>query len=156
MKEKYTNNQYLRLLIDAREKNEAPVIEKPIPKFAAADYCLEWLREQYPVIAEFKPLAIGITNDIERPIWMPVKSLKSALRVHTWTERYLTASAQIDSCRFALDGTRAGDVTELQRELAQRRLDARYPNVESVPKQQAPDTKRPVITLKKKRQVVAA
>jgi len=79
---------------------------------------LKALQQQFPVLRDYAPLAIGIDKqllaqqpDINR------KLLRSALGMHTKSVRYLKA-LQAATVRLNLDGSNADAVSDEQRELA--------------------------------------
>lgn len=94
---------------------------KQRPRQAQAAELLTLLREEYPVLAEFRPLAIGIHVTLRR-VGVSNKLLRRALARHCGQRRYLQALAA-GGARFALDGTACGEVTELQREVAKAKLE---------------------------------
>jgi ProP effector len=79
---------------------------------------LQQLQRDFPVFAEFRPLAIGIDKQlIAQQPQLKSKILRSTLAVHTKSVRYLK-ELQFATVRFNLDGTQAGAVTDEQRALA--------------------------------------
>lgn len=87
---------------------------------------LKQLQQQYPVVRDCQPLAIGIDKqiiasqpDIHR------KLLRGALALHTKSIAYLK-NLQAASTRVNLDGSPAGEVDEAQRTLAAQTLRANF------------------------------
>lgn len=87
---------------------------------------LKQLQQEFQVIRDYLPLAIGIDKqmiacqpDINR------KLLRSALSMHTKSLRYLK-SLQAATTRFNLDGSPAGEASEEQRTLAAQTLRAHF------------------------------
>jgi ProP effector len=83
---------------------------------------LKQLQQDYKVIGEHQPLAIGIDRqllaarpDIDR------KAMRIALGMHTRAVSYLKV-LQSAQTRFNLDGSPAGEVSEEQRSLAAKTL----------------------------------
>lgn len=75
---------------------------------------------------DFKPLALRIDKSIlERFPDIDRKSLRSALRSHTASTKYLKAMERATE-RFDLDGNVAGEVTEEQRQHAATTLKERF------------------------------
>lgn len=75
---------------------------------------------------DFKPLALRIDKSIlERFPDLDRKSLRSALRSHTASTKYLKAMERATE-RFDLDGNVAGEVTEEQRQHAATTLKERF------------------------------
>ena len=122
--DRYSNLEFEKLISDARTQNRPPVLEKLAPGHAAGGVAWRYLRDTYPVFAECRPLTAGIVKQIQRPPWMLNRSLQSALRVHTNTEKYLRALAAPGSRRYSLDGLVVGDVSNKHRDNARQRLDA--------------------------------
>ncbi len=95
----------------------------PIP---AARALLKQLQEQFPVLGEFKPLAIGIDKQIHAQVpGIDKKLLRIALSIQTSTMRYLKAMEKADT-RFNLDGTAAGTVDETHHKHASETLRERF------------------------------
>lgn len=103
---------------------------------------LTLLRNEYPALAEFRPLAIGIHVALRR-VDVSNKLLRRALARHCRQRRYFQALAA-GGARFALDGTACGEVTESQRETAKAKLE----QAATVP---APPPGLPVLSLPKRR-----
>lgn len=84
------------------------------------------LRDTFPVFAGYQPLAIGIHEAIaERLPDLVAAELKTALRIHTKSTRYLKSVANAKQ-RFDLDGNPAGDITDEQRQHAAEMLKERF------------------------------
>lgn len=84
------------------------------------------LRTSFKVFAEHRPLALGIHKTIkERLPEIDAQQLRSALRMHTASTRYLKSLAQGGS-RFDLDGMPAGEVTAEQQQQATDALRERF------------------------------
>ena len=79
-----------------------------------------------PVFQNCLPLAIGIHKAIqERFPEIDKQSLRSALRIHTASTRYLKALVQ-GECRFDLAGEKTGPITPEQKQQAKDTLRERY------------------------------
>ncbi len=90
---------------------------------------LKRLQELSPTFREYKPLALHIdTAILERFPEFERKALRSALRFHTTTTRYLK-SIERSTERFDLDGQVTGEVTEEQRSHAAGLLKERFATV---------------------------
>lgn len=87
---------------------------------------LKKLQQDFQVIGDCQPLAIGIDKQViaQQPD-INRKLLRGALGVHTKSVRYLKA-LQGASARFNLDGSAAGEVSEEQRTLAAQTLRAHF------------------------------
>jgi ProP effector len=84
------------------------------------------LRETFPVFAAYQPLAIGIHEAIAARLPdLVAAELKTALRIHTKSTRYLKSVANAKQ-RFDLDGNPAGDVSDEQRQHAAEMLKERF------------------------------
>jgi ProP effector len=84
------------------------------------------LNETFGVFRDSQPLALGIHKTIkERFPDIDVAQLRTAMRIHTASTRYLKALAQATT-RFDLDGAPAGDVTDEQRTQASDTLRERF------------------------------
>lgn len=93
---------------------------------ASARALLKQLQERFPVIAEAKPLSIGI--DAEIVAAMPEvdrKLLRAALRMHTGSTRYLK-STERGSDRFDLANQASGSLSAEHRERAASLLKERF------------------------------
>lgn len=87
---------------------------------------LQKLQEQSPTFRECKPLAIRIdTNILERFPEFEKKTLRTALRMHTASTRYLKSMEKATE-RFDFEGNVAGEVTEEQRAHASATLKDRF------------------------------
>lgn len=87
---------------------------------------LDTLSTNYPVFREYQPLALGIHKTVkERMPEVEAAELRSAMKIHTASTRYLKALVTGKS-RFDLDGQVAGEVTEEQREVASTALRERF------------------------------
>lgn len=95
------------------------------PATSARDL-LKQLQQEFKVIGEHRPLAIGIDKQLleARPA-INRKQLRSALGMHTRSVRYLK-SLQGATQRANLDGSPAGEVSEEQRALASKELIERF------------------------------
>lgn len=87
---------------------------------------LDTLAASFKVIRECQPLALGIHKVIkERMPDLDMQQLRSAMRMHTASTRYLKLLSQADT-RFDLDGAAAGEVTAEQRQQALDTLRERF------------------------------
>lgn len=87
---------------------------------------LERLASSSKAFHDDLPLAIGIHTAIKaRFPDVDTQALRTALRIHTASTRYLKALAQATQ-RFDLDGNSSGDVTEEQRKQAADTLKERF------------------------------
>ncbi|WP_407279133.1 ProQ/FINO family protein [Aromatoleum evansii] len=90
---------------------------------------LQKLQEISPTFGEVKPLALRIDKAIaERFPDVDRKVIRSAMRMHTATTRYLKAVEKARA-RFDLDGKESGEVTEEQRQHAAQTLKERFADV---------------------------
>jgi len=98
--------------------NEAPA--------TSARDLLKHLQQEFKVIGEHQPLAIGIDKQLleSRPE-INRKQLRAALGMHTHSVRYLK-NLQSATQRFHLDGSPAGEVGEEQRAFASKELLDRF------------------------------
>jgi len=81
----------------------------------AARALLKDFQDKFPVFRECKPLAIGIDKQIiARLPEVDRKTLRTALRFHTHSMRYLKAMEKA-TVRFDLDGNPGDEVTEAHR-----------------------------------------
>jgi sRNA-binding protein len=107
---------------DGRDPITAATLQdSPNPTPAAA--LLTRLSAEFPVLAEYRPLAIGIdlaTCYAARDA--SDKQRRRALALHCGGQRYLEAVAA-GGARYALDSTACGEVTELRRDAAKARLE---------------------------------
>lgn len=101
------------------------VSSTPVPA-PSAKALLKTLQQEFKVIGEHLPLAIGIDKQLmaTRPE-INRKQLRAALGMHTHSIRYLK-TMQSSSQRFNLDETPAGEVSEEQRTLASKDLFERF------------------------------
>lgn len=98
----------------------------PAATAPSASAVLKQLQQQYKVIGEFLPLAIGIDKQLrEANPEIHLKSLRGALGMHTRAVRYLK-NLQLATHRYNLDGSAAGEVSEEQRALASKELIERF------------------------------
>lgn len=96
------------------------------PTTQTARGLLKQLQQEFQVIRDCQPLAIGIDKQvIARQPEINRKLLRGALALHTKSVRYLK-SLQAASTRFDLDGNAAGEVAEEQRALAAQTLHAHF------------------------------
>lgn len=87
---------------------------------------LDTLTGSFKVIRECQPLALGIHKVIkERMPELDMQQLRSAMRMHTSSTRYLKILSQADT-RFDLDGAAAGEVTAEQKQQALDTLRERF------------------------------
>ncbi len=100
----------------------APAVEPTLDPRAV----LKRLQELSPTFREYKPLALRIdTAILERFPEFERKALRSALRFHTTTTRYLKG-VERSTERFDFDGQVSGEVTEDQRSHASGILKERF------------------------------
>ncbi|GAB4061419.1 ProQ/FinO family protein [Uliginosibacterium sediminicola] len=87
---------------------------------------LKQLQQEFKVMREYLPLAIGIDKQLMalRP-QINRKKLRAALGMHTHSLRYLK-SIQAATQRFDLEGVAVGEVSEEQRALASKELFDRF------------------------------
>ena len=110
------------------EQSTAPATEAK-PAGIDARGLLQKLQEISPTFSEVKPLALRIDKAIaERFPEVDRKVVRSAMRMHTATTRYLKAVEKA-SARFDLDGNESGEVTEEQRQHAAQTLKERFAEV---------------------------
>lgn len=87
---------------------------------------LDTLSTTFPVFRDCQPLAVGIHKAIkDRLPDLNMQQLRSAMRIHTASTRYLKALSQADT-RCDLDGAPAGEVTAEQRQQALDTLRERF------------------------------
>ncbi|MDK9725134.1 MAG: ProQ/FinO family protein [Sterolibacteriaceae bacterium MAG5] len=87
---------------------------------------LDTLASSFKVIRDCQPLALGIHKVIkERMPELDMQQLRSAMRMHTASTRYLKLLSQADA-RFDLDGAPAGEVTAEQKQQALDTLRERF------------------------------
>ena len=100
--------------------NTPNTAEKPVIQTARA--MLKQLQQDYPVMRDALPLAIGIDKQVfALQPEVSRKLLRGALPIHTKSLRYLK-SLQSSEKRFNLDGSEAGETSPEQRELAAQTL----------------------------------
>ncbi|MDO6385182.1 MULTISPECIES: ProQ/FINO family protein [Uliginosibacterium] len=98
----------------------------PAAPAASASALLKQLQQQYKLIGEHQPMAIGIDKQLlAARADIPAKLLRGALGMHTRSVRYLK-NLQSATQRFNLDGSPAGEVSEEQRGLASKELIERF------------------------------
>jgi ProP effector len=92
------------------------------PAAPTARSVLKQLQQDFQVIRDCQPLAIGIDKQViaQQPE-ISRKQLRSALGMHTKSVGYLK-NLQNAKARFNLDGSEAGEVSEEQRKLAAQNL----------------------------------
>lgn len=102
--------------------------QKPAAPASARTF-LKTLHEQFPVLRDHRPLAIGIDKQLlaQQPE-LDRKLLRQAMRFHTSSTRYLK-EMQIATVRFGLDGEPADPVTDEQRQHAAELLRERFKKV---------------------------
>lgn len=99
--------------------------QTPVPSQTAHGF-LKQLRQEFPVIRDCLPLAIGIDKQlIALQPEISRKLMRGALAIHTKSLRYLKA-LQASPQRFNLDGSPAGETSEEQRALAAQTLHAHF------------------------------
>lgn len=87
---------------------------------------LDTLTASFKVVRDCQPLALGIHKVIkERMPDIDVQQLRSAMRIHTASTRYLKVLSQANA-RYDLDGTPAGEVTAEQKQQALDTLRERF------------------------------
>lgn len=110
------------------EQPAAPAAEAK-PAGLDARGLLQKLQEISPTFSEVKPLALRIDKALaERFPDVDRKVIRSAMRMHTATTRYLKAVEKA-TARFDLDGQESGEVTEEQRQHAAQTLKERFADV---------------------------
>ncbi len=110
---------------DATASDATPAQAAPRPRIEPRAL-LQRLQAESPAFRDCKPLALKIDASIlERFPDLDRKSLRSALRLHTASTRYLKA-VERSTERFDLDGNPAGEVTEEQRAHASTTLKERF------------------------------
>lgn len=111
---------------------------------------LRLLRYRYPVIAEFKPLRIGIYHEVRAVCpEAPARVVQAALHHHTTKSPYLRAIVA-GGPRYALDGSENGIVIEHHQELAKQELAKREPPPPTPPPIAISTPGKPVLKLKPK------
>ncbi len=87
---------------------------------------LEKLQESSPTFKEFRPLALRIDKAVmERYPDVSRKVVRSAMRMHTGSTRYLKAMEKATQ-RFNIDGKPDGELTEDHRQHAAETLKQRF------------------------------
>ncbi|WP_136418598.1 ProQ/FINO family protein [Herbaspirillum sp. ST 5-3] len=105
---------------------ESPDITSGTPSLPAARRLLRDIEKRFPVIGEYKPLAIGIDKQLFAAMPELEKKLaRIALSLHTNSTPYLKGMLKGMS-RFNLDGTPAGDLEEAHRKHASDTLRERF------------------------------
>lgn len=100
--------------------------DTPTDALADARQLQKELESQFPVLKNASPLAIGIDKQIIAALpEVSRKSLRTALRNHTLSTRYLK-SMEKATVRLNLDASEAGEVTAEQREHAAGLLRERF------------------------------
>lgn len=97
----------------------------PAPAKDAARKLLKQLQQQFPVLRDAKPMAIGIDAEIQAALPdLDKKALRTALRMHTGATRYLKSMAR-EKKRYNLAGEAVADITDEHRNRAQSMLKER-------------------------------
>lgn len=93
------------------------------PKRQQVKEATDLIYKRFGVLRQFKPLAIGIHEALiaELPQFDPVV-VQRVIQRHCCTARYLKAM-QREQYRYKLDGKRAAELTEAEKDDAKRRLD---------------------------------
>lgn len=103
-----------------------PAAPQPTSPVQAARKLLKELQEQFAVFRDCQPLAIGIDKAIvARLPEIERKTLRTALRIHTHSLRYLRAMEKA-TARFDLDGQSVAEVTAEHRAHAAEALRERF------------------------------
>jgi len=90
---------------------------------------LETLATSFKTFQDCLPLAVGIHKVIKQRLPdIDVGQLKTALKMHTGSTRYLKALTHA-ATRFDLDGAPAGEITPEQRKQARDTLRERYEKI---------------------------
>lgn len=90
---------------------------------------LDTLASSFKAFQDCLPLAVGIHKVIkERLPDIDAAQLKTALKMHTGSTRYLKALTHAEK-RFDLDGAPAGEITPEQRKQARDTLRERYEKI---------------------------
>lgn len=101
-----------------------PVNESSEPdKLETVSRILRAIKEKFPILAEHKPLAIGVRKRIIKG--HPRKQACQAVHSITRSRRYLEAMVAEGAVRYRLNGEVAYPVMDHHREHAQRLLDER-------------------------------
>lgn len=93
------------------------------PKRQQVKEATDLIYKRFGVLRQFKPLAIGIHEALiaELPQFDPVV-VQRVIQRHCCTARYLKAM-QREQYRYKLDGKRAAELTDAEKDDAKRRLD---------------------------------
>lgn len=95
-------------------------------KTSRRNLLLDTLSTNYAVFRDCQPLALGIHKTVkERMPELDAAQLRSAMKIHTASTRYLKALV-VGKERFDLDGNSSGEVTDEQREVASTALRERF------------------------------
>ncbi|WP_229419543.1 ProQ/FINO family protein [Pseudoduganella dura] len=87
---------------------------------------LKQLGQQFPPFRDFLPLAIGIDKQIIAQVpGIDRKLMRSALGIHTGSQRYLRAMEKA-TVRYNLDGSAGAEVTDVHRKHAKETLAERF------------------------------
>ncbi|MFN7710655.1 MAG: ProQ/FINO family protein [Holosporales bacterium] len=93
---------------------------------------LDLLKERYTVIAESKPLGVGIhQNIIDANSDIKPFAVRRALQWHTGSPQYLKNIIE-HTHRVHLDGSEAEPITEEQREVARKTLNEREERAQEI------------------------
>lgn len=106
--------------------NSRPATDPTSSPVQAARTLLRELQQKFAVFRDCQPLAIGIDKElIARQPEIERKTLRTALRIHTHSLRYLRAVEKASS-RFDLDGKAVAELTEEHRAHAAETLKERF------------------------------
>lgn len=101
----------------------APAAQSPVDTARALH---KDLQEKFAVFRDFQPLAVGINKElISRFPEIDRKALRTALRSHTNTTRYLRAMEKA-KVRYDLDGNPGDEISEEHRAHAKALLQERF------------------------------
>jgi ProP effector len=90
---------------------------------------LDTLASSFKAFQDCLPLAVGIHKVIKQRLpEIDAAQLKTALKMHTGSTRYLKALTHAET-RFDLDGAPAGEITPEQRKQARDTLRERYEKI---------------------------
>lgn len=107
------------------------------PQRDRARALLTALRAEYPVLAEYRPLAIGIRAAVYAASpGVTRKTINIALAMHCRCDNYLQSIAA-GGPRYALDGASCGEVTEAHRAAAVLALTRRSEKPPRAPRHEA-------------------
>ena len=101
------------------------VVDVPKPAPVNIPALARRLREQYPVLGSFLPLAIGSGRIIKTREELDTPSWCKVMAFHCRSSKYLAACAKAGAVRYHLDGSVAGPVSDEDRAYSQSILDAR-------------------------------